>query len=242
MKGDWANADVGFMVMVSLILIVIVCVFPFPFWEKTKKDPETLFFWGILSVGSLLMNGGDLPAVEEGQGSGEVHLAPTSEPEPPREEGELFGDLEPLPEAAYLEERTPAGPLSDPEGGSASEAPRSSLPDEGERGEESPPLWEDRRREPSPTTGPLWEGDPAVLVEVPSSPEETPTTGPLWNPADGGEPSSSGVARGAPSSSSTRPTLPRISKENLNRFEDLDKQRWEKYFANLKKSNKKARK
>jgi len=44
--------------------------------------------------------------------------------------------------------------------------------------------------EETPTTV---QGDPAV-IEVPSSPEASPSTGPLLDPADGGQPSSAGVA------------------------------------------------
>jgi len=116
----------------------------------------------------------------------------------PEGDGELFGGLEPLPEAAYLEERAPAGPPSDPEARAepASDAPRSSLQGEGEKGGESPPLW-GGRRDPSPTTGPMWVGEAPTLVEVASSPEETLLVEQSADSEEGGTPPTpEGVSQG----------------------------------------------
>jgi hypothetical protein len=216
-KWDWTFEWSQDRVLLILILICIVLCFLFCLWrhfrEKKNQIPKMPFF---ILLGLLFLMDDDVTAINSADnGAVDVIEIPSSEEgagPTPTEEGDLWGGLEPLPEASYLpqeeerppeplpeasylpqeEERPPAGPPLDPED---REQPSSSvdptlhssrdLEEAGERGEASEPtvLWEDAGREPSPTTGPLWRGNAPVLVEVYSSPEETPADGLLLGPA-----------------------------------------------------------
>ena len=265
-KMDWTFEWSQDPILLIFIYICIVLCFLFFLWrhfhEKKNPIPKIPFF---ILLGLLFLMDGDVTAVNSADNDFiEIPYSEEGAGPTPTEEGDLWGGLEPLPEASYLpqeeerppeplpeasalpqeEERPPAGPPLDPED---REQPSSSvdptlhssrdLEEAGERGEASEPtgLWEGANRETSPTTGPLWRGnapvlvevysspeetpaeglplDPAVIevpsspeetpttvqgdpavIEVPSSPEASPSTGPLLDPADGGQPSSAGVA------------------------------------------------
>jgi hypothetical protein len=178
-KMDWTFEWSQDPILLIFIYICIVLCFLFFLWrhfhEKKNQIPKIPFF---ILLGLLFLMDGDVTAVNSADNDFiEIPYSEEGAGPTPTEEGDLWGGLEPLPEASYLpqEEERPPEPLPE----------ASALPQE----EERPP-------EPLPEASALpqeEERPPEPLPEASALPqeEERPPAGPPLDPEDREQPSSS---------------------------------------------------